>query len=218
MKAPKYITIAQAEQLATHTDDERGRLLIRVLTYTGARVSEALALTTSEVDLQQRTLSIPWLKTRRKKNGQTPDTEPQHQRRRIPIAAALLSDLSSLVAGTSPPVIGRGLKPAGNEGRNDTEPGQRLFPFSRITAYRIIRDASLRSAIRTQDGRLVHPHALRHTFAIHWIQHGGKIEMLQRFLGHSDSKTTSIYLQFAPHDLMQEQDRIFGGPHDQPSI
>ena len=67
----------------------------------------------------------------------------------------------------------------------------------------------MRSGIRTQAGTLVHPHALRHTFAITWIKGGGKIEMLARFLGHADTKTTAIYLQFAPTDLMHEQDRIF---------
>jgi hypothetical protein len=135
---------------------------------------------------------------------QTPP-EPQEQLfRRIPLAQPLIPIFHDLVDNPEPPP-GKRLTKA----RRAAQDERQLFPFSRMSAFRIVRDASIRSGIRTQDGRLVHPHALRHSFAIQWIKGGGKLEMLQLFLGHSDSKTTSIYLQFAPTDLMHEQDRIF---------
>lgn len=54
-----------------------------------------------------------------------------------------------------------------------------------------------------------HPwHALRHTFASHFIMAGGNILTLQRILGHSDVKMTLIYAHLAPDFLGQEMERV----------
>ncbi|MHA1587461.1 MAG: tyrosine-type recombinase/integrase, partial [Candidatus Thorarchaeota archaeon] len=49
--------------------------------------------------------------------------------------------------------------------------------------------------------RRIHPHLLRHTFATHFIKNGGDPFSLQRLLGHSDIKTTMIYVNLAGADL-----------------
>jgi len=48
------------------------------------------------------------------------------------------------------------------------------------------------------------PHTLRHTFATMYIRHGGKIEALQRILGHQDLKTTMIYVHLAGRDVAED--------------
>jgi integrase len=54
-----------------------------------------------------------------------------------------------------------------------------------------------------------HPwHAIRHTFASHFIMAGGNILTLQKILGHSDVKMTLIYAHLAPDYLGQEMERI----------
>lgn len=227
MRTPKFITLEQGHQLAMSTNSIEEQVLILALLYTGARISEILRVRPVDVSLADRWICIPHLKRARKRRFvkatqqegrqdapliQTPPgttaeapQEPQEQlTRRIPLAGPLIPLFTALMNQTTK-----------TPGRRQTakrrmEADQRpLFPFSRMTAFRIVREASLRSGIRTQAGTLVHPHALRHSFAITWIKGGGKIEMLSRFLGHADTKTTNIYLQFAPTDLMHEQDRIF---------
>ena len=55
----------------------------------------------------------------------------------------------------------------------------------------------------------LHPwHALRHTFASHFIMSGGNLLALQKILGHSDVKMTMIYAHLAPDFLGTEMDRI----------
>jgi integrase len=54
-----------------------------------------------------------------------------------------------------------------------------------------------------------HPwHAMRHTFASHFVMQGGSILALQKILGHSDVKMTAIYAHLAPEFLGTEMDRL----------
>jgi site-specific recombinase XerD len=51
-------------------------------------------------------------------------------------------------------------------------------------------------------------HALRHTFASHYIMSGGNILALQKILGHSDLKMTLVYSHLAPEFLAHEMERV----------
>ena len=51
-------------------------------------------------------------------------------------------------------------------------------------------------------------HALRHTFASHYIMNGGNLLALQKILGHSDVKTTLLYAHLAPDFLGDEMNRV----------
>lgn len=51
-------------------------------------------------------------------------------------------------------------------------------------------------------------HALRHTFASHYIMGGGNILALQKILGHADIKHTLIYAHLASEYLGAEMDRV----------
>jgi|TARA_R110000737_G_scaffold350310_2_gene388893 integrase/recombinase XerD len=43
----------------------------------------------------------------------------------------------------------------------------------------------------------IHPHTIRHTFAVHYINNGGSIFRLQQILGHKYITTTLHYLKYA---------------------
>ena len=57
--------------------------------------------------------------------------------------------------------------------------------------------------------RKLHPHHLRHSFAIHAIKRGMGIERLQKILGHQSPATTALYPQFSMVDLHEEYDKLW---------
>lgn len=79
--------------------------------------------------------------------------------------------------------------------------GQRIFGY----AFSAFRDGLERTGIELPDGQLTH--ALRHSFASHFMMNGGNILALQRILGHASLTMTMRYAHLAPEHL-QEAKRL----------
>jgi len=86
-------------------------------------------------------------------------------------------------------------------------PSEPLCPSSVQVAFR-------EALGQTKIQKKVSVHTLRHCFATHLLEDGTEIPYIQRLLGHSDQRTTSIYLHVAkkklyavvsPIDLIEEE-------------
>src|SRR5690606_17255683 len=53
------------------------------------------------------------------------------------------------------------------------------------------------------------PHKLRHTFATQALEATGRVEVVQKLLGHSNPSTTLVYAQVRPNALKEEYRKIF---------
>jgi site-specific recombinase XerD len=51
-------------------------------------------------------------------------------------------------------------------------------------------------------------HALRHTFASHYMMAGGNLLALSKILGHADIKMTLVYAHLAPDFIAAEMNRV----------
>lgn len=66
------------------------------------------------------------------------------------------------------------------------------------TSFRRISDAT---------GIHLHPHKLRHSFAVAWILNGGDSFTLQAILGHESQEMTSQYVKIAGMDASSQHSR-----------
>lgn len=171
---PDILSAAEARELlrAAKTQSWHGTrnfALVATLLDTGVRLGEVIALDISDVDIAQMTMRV--------RNGKgTKD-------RRVYIGRSLASALRRWVVVR--PSVG------GDPALFMTRDGRRL---DKRNVARILERTARRAGL---GNRRVHPHLLRHTFATHYIMNGGDPFSLQRILGHSDIKTTMIYVNLA---------------------
>lgn len=140
-------------------------LFCLLLAFTGARVSELLALTPASFAVESSVISVITLKRRR-----------MHVRE-IPIPPALMASLDRFFR----------LRLAQRDERTSDAP---LWRFCRQTAWRIVKRAMRLAHV---SGRRASPRGLRHSLGVNALQAGVPLHLIQRWLGHSRLSTTAIY-------------------------
>lgn len=73
----------------------------------------------------------------------------------------------------------------------------KIFDFSRQRAWQI-----------TIESHGVSPHVFRHSFAVHYLEKGGRITDLKELLGHSNLNVTMVYARITQKDLLDEVNKI----------
>lgn len=146
----------------------RNRALIVLLWRCGLRISEALDLRAKDIDFDQGTVIV-----QRGKGG---------KRRVVGIDAGALA------------VVGRWLEvrarlgvPAGRPLICTLRGGQVDTSYARHLLPRLARRAGIE--------RRVHPHALRHAFAVELEREGAPLSTIRDSLGHSSAAVTDRYLR-----------------------
>ena len=132
---------------------------------TGCRVSEALALTTRQIDVADNAVVFESLKKRHRGIY-----------RAVPLSPALVKKLSQV----------HDLQHAHGLGQSE----RRLWPWCRMTGYRRVKEVMEAARI---EGPHASPKGLRHGFGVAALEAGIPLNLVQRWLGHADLATTAIY-------------------------
>lgn len=154
----------------------RNRALLLVMWRAGLRVAEALALEVRDVDTAQCTLHVRHGKGNKRRYVSI-DRSSMDAIARFIAARATFKSLS-LISHVFTTHQGKPLR----------------------TSY--VRQLIARLATQAGIERRVHPHALRHAFAVELLYEATPLNMIQAQLGHSNLATTSRYLaHVSPRDL-----------------
>nr|WP_157735346.1 tyrosine-type recombinase/integrase [Pseudofrankia inefficax] len=170
-----------AESLADRAEAVRrlrSAALLELLYGTGARISEAVGLDLDDLDLDQATASV------RLRGGNGRD-------RVVPLGRCAVAALSLYLSRGRPVLESAGSGTAVFLSRR----GGRL---SRQSAWSALRAAAEAAGIEG-----VSPHVLRHSFALHLLDGGADVRVVQELLGHASVRTTQIYT-LVPADQLRE--------------
>lgn len=98
-------------------------------------------------------------------------------------------------------------------GRPGLNSGQPLFLNSKNTRLSGCGVALVvqRTARRLRFARTVNPHALRHSFATHLLDHGCDLRSVQEMLGHRNLATTQIYTHISLEHLRRVYEKTHPG-------
>jgi integrase/recombinase XerD len=188
---PKFLSLEEVDALIAQPDVAtplglRDRAMIELLYATGMRVSELIAVQTTDMHLPERYLTCV---------GQG-DKE-----RLVPVGDEAAAWIDRYQRASRPALLKR-------------RASARLFvnarggPLSRVGFWKILkryaRQASLPASLS--------PHVIRHSFATHLLDRGADLRAIQMMLGHADLTTTQIYTHVLEARLRAVYDRFHPRP------
>jgi integrase/recombinase XerD len=169
---PRTLSPSEAERLVeaangTSPRDLRDRALTEVLYGAGLRVSEAVGLDRTGVDLEQRLVRC---------------LGKGSKERIVPLGRSAAEALRRYLAHGRPHLDRRH--------RPELFLNARGGPLTRAGAFLILRRLAAKAGLEPER---VHPHLLRHSFATHLLEGGADLRSVQEMLGHADLATTELY-------------------------
>ncbi len=181
---PKFLNQREIEQLLSAPDVSqeiglRDRAVLELMYACGLRVSEAVDLKISDVELDSGILTC------KGKGGKT---------RKIPIGTSAVEWLKSYL------VLRR---------RKENIEINNLFvsslgrPVNRQIIFNLIKEYAGKCGLED-----VSPHTLRHSFATHLIQNRADVRSVQQMLGHADISTTQIYTHITDNHLRKTYEKF----------
>ena len=169
---PRTLSPTEAERLVeaaagTTPRDLRDRALVELLYGAGLRVSEAVSLHKSSVDLDNRLVRC---------------IGKGSKERVVPIGRQAVQALRRYLS--------RGRPFLDSRHRPELFLNAKGGGLTRAGAFLILRRLAAKAGLEPER---VHPHLLRHSFATHLLEGGADLRSVQEMLGHADLATTELY-------------------------
>lgn len=162
----KYLNAAERQRVLRGTAalSPEQQFFVLTLAWTGARISEVLALTPSSLQIEPGIVAIRTLKRR------------CHHVREVPIPRKLVTALNRQFGLTA-------------SRRSPRQANHRLWPWSRKTGWRLIKRVMDAAGL---SGARACPKGLRHAFGVATLG-VVPLNIRQKWMGHARPETTDIY-------------------------
>ena len=176
----REIELLLAQPSSTDPKGIRDKAMLEVMYATGIRVSELIGL-----DVEDVNLSGGSIKCRSGKSNRT-----------IPMYSGAVEALTAYIREVRPILL--------------AQPGETAL-FVNIGGVRMSRQGFWKILKHYQASahidKEITPHTLRHSFAVHLLENGAELDVLQKLMGHSDISSTQMYTQMVDQHLKQVYDR-----------
>jgi site-specific recombinase XerD len=150
----------------------------------GLRINEINSLEVSDIDFDNNVIMLPGAKNKNRKN------------RSVPMTRKVAEELKQFISETTDFFGEVDTVFVSNEGKRlDSE-------LIRKRMYQYGVKAGMKGECRFS------PHNLRHTFATNFLKNGGDINTLREIMGHSDIKTTQVYLNYTDEDIRDKYNKV----------
>jgi len=221
-----YLDIDDIKELEQATTNLRDRLLVRLLFHSGCRISEALALEVSDVDINAGTIRIQHLKSRLRLSCNVCGTRlgkshtfcpkcgtavkdavakalERRRMRLLPLDNETLEMLDEFITRGGPVKYGDKVL---------------IFGIGRHRAWQVVSECAVKAGlprlVNPETGKIhnITPHKLRDAFAVNAIKHddsGDGLRLLQEHLGHVSFNTTAKYRKVAGEELKDWYEKLW---------
>ena len=181
-RLPGVLSAAEVESLLSQPDSStkqgmRDRAMLELLYATGLRVSELVNLKMTNMNLE-----AGYVRTMGKGSKE----------RMVPMGGKSLEALREYLAHGCAHFLKK-------RSSSHLFLGPRGTPLTRQGFWKIIKRYGMAAGIK----KPITPHALRHSFASHLLEHGADLRSVQIMLGHADIATTQIYTHVTRERLKQ---------------
>lgn len=178
--APVILTEKEIEQLLAVPDVStpiglRDRALLEIMDATGMRVSEVIALNLTALHLDVKLLQL---------------TGKNERERMIPLSQPAVKWLTDYLDRGRPRLL-----------RDEHETRVFLnahgYPLTRQGIWKKMKEWVSEAKIKKE----VTPQTMRYSFAVHLIENGADVQLIQEILGYNAMKALQPYLQVSPQQL-----------------
>ncbi len=178
--APVILTEKEIEQLLAVPDVStpiglRDRALLEIMDATGMRVSEVIALDLTALHLDVKLLQL---------------TGKNERERMIPLSQPAVKWLTDYLDRSRPRLL-----------RDEHETRVFLnahgYPLTRQGIWKKMKEWVSEAKIKKE----VTPQTMRYSFAVHLIENGADVQLIQEILGYNAMKALQPYLQVSPQQL-----------------
>ena len=167
--------------------DEMYRLIFQMLFWLGCRIGEALALTSSDIDLEKATISVTKTYYRRNKTDYITSPKTESSNRKITIPKFLQGEIKEYL-----------------DRQYELAPDERIFPITDRAVQKKMKQ-------KTEEAKLkpIRVHDLRHSHIALLIEKGLQPLVIAQRVGHDSVNTTmNIYGHLYPNKQKEVADLL----------